>query len=373
MPSHDPDGELHRSHAHRAQRSALRMPAEIFGLTLFTAGPRWRVWRVGDEPINATGSGASCRTTGTFAGGLSGINISEPGESPARAPMCLFPGRNMISDYVSKTGRWHDCARLVAAWRQRNPPQGSVMLEIGGNIGACSLEMLLRTDARLIIFEPSPMNLFHLTRSLQAAHRHSPQLGLADRLVVFPIGLGNETSATAIYADRKNSGDTIVVGKGEPSASSTAASYHKWEAQGLVTIHALDELVPPVLSGPRPTPARLAHVPLMKMDVQGYECRALTGMRRLLGSRTVDAIFTEVSLPHLKRAGCSKEGLLGLLARSGYRVDRPHGPRGFWSWDIVAVGDWHGMAGVLKYPADSRRLQHHRTVQRPEPEFRTYN
>ena len=71
------------------------------------------------------------------------------------------------------------------------------MLEVGGNIGACSMEVLLRTDARLIIFEPSFTNLYYLTRTLQAAHRHSPHLDLAHRVVVFPIGLGNESSSTA--------------------------------------------------------------------------------------------------------------------------------------------------------------------------------
>ena len=102
----------------------------------------------------------------------------------------------------------------------------------------------------------------------------------------------------------------------------------------------------------------------MKIDVQGYECRALQGMHRLLTSRALGAIFTEVSLPllihgglpasphsrrspcltsftevslpHLARAGCSQQGLLDLLNRHDYQVKNPNGPRGHWSWDILA-------------------------------------
>jgi len=284
---------------------------DLFGLTLFTQGPSWRAWRVDDEPLAAYEPG--CRH-GPFAGGLSGLNLSDAGEPAVTAPMCLIRDMNFISDQINGTGRWHDCRTLVMAWRERRPPPNSPMIEVGGNIGACSLELLLRTDARLIIFEPSPKNLYYLTRTLQAVHQHQPTLGVASRVVIFPIGLGNKTSTSEMYVDIHNSGDSMVVGKGEARASSTASSRHKFRLQGTVRI-----------------------VPLMKMDVQGYECRALQGMQRLLSSRSVSAIVTEVSLPHLKRAQCSKAGLLGSLHDSGYRVDHPDGGRGAWSWDVLAV------------------------------------
>ena len=314
------------------------MAENVHGLSLFTAGPMWRAWRVGDELLTSNqhvhGKLTGCRA-GRFAGGLAGLNISEPGEPPALAPMCLFRDRNMISDSIDKYGRWHDCAALVRAWRKRSTPPKALMVEVGGNIGACSMEMLLRTDARLIIFEPSATNLYYLTRTLHAAHQHNPQLEIAARVAVFPIGLGNSTSSKELFADTKNSGDSMIIGSGEAGASSTTSRRHKFASQGRVTIHALDELMP--WSGAALKPSI---IPLMKVDVQGFECRALAGMQRLLGYRAVDAIFTEVSRPHLARARCSQEGLLGILRDFGYQVDQPNGPRGFWSWDILAVGSW---------------------------------
>ena len=324
---------------------AFLTPLEIFGLLFFTSGPGWRVWRPDDEPLSLNKDDPGCRP-GTLPGALSGLNLSYPGESPLTVPMCLFRSRNMISDSIHATGRWHDCGALVAAWRSLRPSPRSLMLEVGGNIGACSMEVLLRTDARLIIFEPSFTNLYYLTRTLQAAHRHSPHLDLAHRVVVFPIGLGNESSSTELFADTANSGDSIVVGRGEPSATSTASRRHTYRSQGFVTIHPLDELMPPEAdphASTTPPGSSTAvhdrvpvHVPLMKIDVQGYECRALQGMHRLLTSRALGAIFTEVSLPHLARAGCSQQGLLDLLNRHDYQVKNPNGPRGHWSWDILA-------------------------------------
>jgi hypothetical protein len=64
--------------------------------------------------------------------------------------------------------------------------------------------------------------------------------------------------------------------------------------------------------------------------------RGAVWMGRLLTSRALGAIFTEVSLPHLARAGCSQQGLLDLLNRHDYQVKNPNGPRGHWSWDILA-------------------------------------
>ena len=311
-------------------------PMELFGLPMFTAGPSWRIWRPGDEPFTSTDVVAGCRG-GTVAGGLSGMNLSYPGEPRLTAPMCLFRKPNLISDTIHAEGRWHDCASLTDAWRQLRPAPKSLMLEVGGNIGACSMELLLRTDVRLIIFEPSPTNLYYLTRTFHAAHHHCPHLRLADRVVVFPIGLGNESSRTKLFADTRNSGDSIVVGPGEKSAASTASSRHHFASQGRVVIHPFDALMPPGWRASRAMPSTTIMAPLMKIDVQGFECRVLQGMRRLLAAHAVGAVFTEVSLSHLARAGCSKAGLLGALKDFGYRVDQPDGPRGHWSWDVLAV------------------------------------
>jgi hypothetical protein len=77
---------------------------------------------------------------------------------------------------IRAKGRWWDCAPLADLWvantsagpiRNTMLARGGIMLELGGNLGACSIEMLVRTPASLVIFEPHPTNLFRLTSSIK--------------------------------------------------------------------------------------------------------------------------------------------------------------------------------------------------------------
>lgn len=63
---------------------------------------------------------------------------------------------------------------------------------------------------------------------------------------------------------------------------------------------------------------------LIKMDIEGYEPRALGGASRTLAGRPL--VFVEVSDPYLAQAGSSTEEVLNLLRSLGYRlIDRRTG------------------------------------------------
>ena len=73
---------------------------------------------------------------------------------PAGLPtMCCWPGLG--------------CAGLTASsrWPWQAGALG-VYLDIGANIGACIMTMLLASDAFIVAFEPNPANLFRLTSTL---------------------------------------------------------------------------------------------------------------------------------------------------------------------------------------------------------------
>ena len=107
--------------------------------------------------------------------------------------MCLVPHEH-ISDTIVNLGHFPDCDWLVKAWRSHDDPetrgerQPDTFVDAGANIGACSLEMLLRTDARVVAFEPSPVNRFYLTRSLRMAAHRDPSI--SRRIVLIPFALG---------------------------------------------------------------------------------------------------------------------------------------------------------------------------------------
>ena len=120
-------------------------------------------------------------------------------------------GETMINDkrlpLISATGSTRMGRHVNQAVAAR---LGRCLLELGGNIGACTIEMLMRTSASLLVFEPNPQNLFHLTSTLRTLELERPQLGVADRVVVFPIGIGNESFESRLHVAHRNHGDSIV-------------------------------------------------------------------------------------------------------------------------------------------------------------------
>lgn len=122
-------------------------------------------------------------------------------------PMCLTDA-DVVSDAVIRKGRWFDCGRFVRLWRGLVQPQvGDTLIEVGANIGSCTLEILLRTNASIVAIEPNAINLYRLTRTLSLAAKRDPSL--AHRVVVLPIGGGEHASQEPLYAQRNNLGNSV--------------------------------------------------------------------------------------------------------------------------------------------------------------------
>ena len=328
----------------------------------------WKAW----DPVSAHGTPLRLRGMEDVACSSAPM-VLRTNRTRVVAPMCLMDKTSMISQRIRLHGRWDDCAPLTAHWRRVMaevagrgaaaselgvPP---LLLEIGGNIGACTLELLLSTDARVIAFEPSPRNLFHLTSTLllasskadagkarQSAHdaasspsgggdvgpqRKYPQrsgrvyanvgvdvgVALRERAVVFPLAAADVATTSTLYADPDNSGNSVVGTSALNKRS--AARLHTFN----VTLRRVDDLLP----------ARLS-VPFIKIDAQGFECSVLRGMARLLRSRSVRLIAMELWPHGLHAQGCSEAEVLTLLRSYGFATS--------YSW--------------AKSPADCRNPSH---------------
>ena len=69
----------------------------------------------------------------------------------AGAPMCLVKDDH-ISKAIASKGHWYDCLLLRRLWYAPTADgrQGGLFLDIGSNIGSCTMEFLLYTDATII-------------------------------------------------------------------------------------------------------------------------------------------------------------------------------------------------------------------------------
>jgi FkbM family methyltransferase len=210
-----------------------------------------------------------------------------------------------VSKAVKAHGRWRDCKQLVAEWNASTLHSGGsdgLFLELGANIGACTMEVLLLTSARVVAFEPSPVNLFHLTRSLRWAA--AARASLLQRVVVLPVGIGDSAMRSVIVSEAGNLGNSRIASSAQDRPVQTVPSQ-------TVDVYPLDTLFPEV---PLTMP-----VYLMKLDIQGFECRALRGASALLLSGGVHRVAAETS-KMLKQQKCSAPMMRAFLRRAGYSI-----------------------------------------------------
>ena len=282
----------------------------------------WEAWTPHKEPIPAAHPrGESC------------VFAPWPRRSKARAKvpqrLCL---RNLSSDFLSagvKQGRLQpECLNLVElfdwplyrpgwAARMTGPDKDaldavaaaefstrSIAFDFGANIGLCTLALLLHSNASVVAFEPNPINLYHLTRSLRHVAEEFPDI--ARRVVVYPLGVGEADATRLSCMNPGNGGDSVVAESNcRAGAGSTGAALDA--APQTVTVRRLDALFSPSLA---------ERVRIVKMDVQGYECNVVRGAERFFERGCVRGTTAELDA-RLKAQHCSEGTLTGLLRRDG--------------------------------------------------------
>jgi FkbM family methyltransferase len=218
------------------------------------------------------------------------------------APMCLHPGNDMVSTAILGNGRWGDCDRLTSLWEQSGDAvnEQSIYLEIGGNIGSCVMQMLMTTNAKILVFEPDPRNQFCLTSTLMGASQE-----IRDRVSLFPIALGSEKGQSTINTVRGNMGNAVV---------GTQITDNPGEEQFLEPIPIRIERLDSILN----TKNRGWNVPLLKIDAQGFECRIMDGMVAVLDR--ISAVGTEIAQSWLIGQGCSDVGYFDRLRAAGFDI-----------------------------------------------------
>lgn len=184
--------------------------------------------------------------------------------------------------------------------------------------------MLIQTDApEVLVFEPSPEALFYLTRSLRlAAAESGDRWRVAERAKVYRVAAGSASAMSRIYVEQHNLGNAAI---GKPVL----------DAETLYIRDVYDVKVMAVDDVLRARMDDGFSVRLLKMDVQGSECAALTGMAQMLARGTIKALHTEVSERFLRRHECSANELLHRLKRNGYQLD-PYDATVAMGFDVTA-------------------------------------
>jgi len=205
------------------------------------------------------------------------------------AQMCVHTFFDYVSSSIRRKKRWADCDPLPTIWNGLSSAathnEKSVYVEIGANIGSCVMEMLLGTDANIIAFEPHPMNLFNLKKTVSQLDP-----SLQKRLRLIPVGLGHEQGSSTIYSARNNMGNSVI-GK-------IIKDYEKQgfdeKLQFTIQVERLDSILN----------SDDIDVKLMKLDAQGFECNILEGMGNDVAN-AIGAIKFEWAAKWLNAQNCT--------------------------------------------------------------------
>jgi len=125
--------------------------------------------------------------------------------SGKEALMCVHDD-DLISNSIKSGKHWPDCDILSKIWNdgaRANDDKSLYYVEIGANIGGCILEMLLSTNASIIAFEPHPMNIFNLKKTVSHLDK-----SYQNRLMLFSIGIGDASATSTIHSASGNMGNS---------------------------------------------------------------------------------------------------------------------------------------------------------------------
>jgi FkbM family methyltransferase len=225
---------------------------------------------------------------------------------PFYVGLLALGGRNDLSRHINGT----DWILVHPRWRQTREqyePEvwrplmdavsaGDCVVDVGAWIGLHTVAFAKRvgTMGQVIAFEPDPENRKYLIE-------HVRLNAVSDRVSVLPVAVGGKTALVRFAADG-SSQSHIQSGGGD-----------RW-GDSVVSV-SLDDLLPS------------ARISVLKIDVEGYEEKVLSGASRLLSDpeRRPKLICIEVHPYAWGGVGTTSDSNLEALWGWGYQVRDPEG------------------------------------------------
>ena len=219
-----------------------------------------------------------------------------------KIPICAHPDFDRISDAIARKGSWSDCDMLPALWLELPMHERSRgnFLDLGANIGSCSIEMLLSTNASIVSIEANPENFQRMQKTVLNLSNE-----FKERIKIYNVAASNVIENVQIFGAVANMGNSVV---GRAVQDDANQVFHKSLS---IQTQRLDDILGNV------------HFLAMKMDVQGYECRALEGMNRIISN--MRTIKFKVANRWLLAQGCSDITLFEKLKSFGFDIYHGNG------------------------------------------------
>lgn len=200
------------------------------------------------------------------------------------------------------TGRYYDVATQQLLQTLLGP--GDTFIDIGANEGMISLlaSRLVGPEGTVIAFEPNPIPRKFLEKAIARNN--------ITNIRVEGYGVALPAATLPLSVPKANTGQGSF---GQPDSLAGEADVIECEVKP----------ADPILGNYMPK--------LVKIDVEGFELKALMGIRETL-DRAHPSIIMELVGRHLKRAAASVEEIRGFMVARGYRaqsISWEKGPGGY--------------------------------------------
>ena len=212
----------------------------------------------------------------------------------------LLDPEDMVSRSILESGEWE-----AASWQmmREHLSAGGTFVDVGAQIGYYTLKAAPVVGARghVIAVEPNPETLRRLQTNLDASE--------AKMVTVAPVACSDAEAVLELYAGpASNTGETSL-SKANASQAGVVANTYKVRARPL------DDIV---------REAGVAHVDVIKIDVEGAEYMVLQGALQTL-DRDHPMLLLELIDRQLQSLGSSVAQVTELLKAHGYKVGRRDG------------------------------------------------
>ena len=185
-----------------------------------------------------------------------------------RFSICVYETNDIVSKAVRGRGGWE---REILSYMNNYMIQYSknynvslsdlTFIDIGANVGWFSLNMAA-LGVNVLAFEPMEENIQLIKKSLEL--KENIDSGVSDRITLYPYGLGIKEETCYLYSDNLNVGDGHVNCVEHESEVHLQENY---SIHGKIDVKRLDDIIK--LEG--------IAVPVVKMDVEGYEANVFEG------------------------------------------------------------------------------------------------
>ena len=223
--------------------------------------------------------------------------------------MYVYKNDDYVSKTISESGKWEQketqslLSSLIYYTKKKNIIENDVyLLDIGANIGWYSL-ILGKKGFNVISFEPSKLNYYILLKNYC--------LNKDISMTIINRGLDIEEKNSTIYHPLDNLGDAIIF---HNDSKINKSNYFKEEIKITRLSNYIEYL-------------KDKNLALIKLDIEGYEEKAIKGGIDLIIKYHIPFILMEFQPNLLKKQGTNPRTFLEIFENNGYKMSR----KGFFS------------------------------------------